>query len=163
MEWKYFSLEQVNSKHGDEWKVWDQSEEVATSLVAFKAAEAARRQGEESFDRFHHALLEARHERKEGLDREGVMRVAERAGLDAEQLARDLDAPDILSSLASDHEEAVARGVFGTPTFYFGEDAGAYLKMMPASRGEEAARAFDTLRQVVAGNLNIAEIKRPSR
>lgn len=161
MEWRYFSLEQVNSKHGGEWKVWDQSEEDAPSLVAFKAAEAARRQGEDAFDRLHHALLAARHERREQLDRQGVLRVAREAGLDTARLAEDMNAPDILASLARDHEEAVSKRVFGTPTIYFGEDAGAYLKMMPASRGEEAARAFDTFREVVAGDLNVLEIKRP--
>ena len=161
VEWRYFSLEQVNSKHGEGWKVWDQPEDEAASLVAFKAAEAARLQGVDAFDRLHHAMLEARHERKETLDRATVMRLAAECGLDAERLDRDIDAPGILAALARDHEGAVAKGVFGTPTIYFGEERGAYLRMMPATTGEHAARVLALFRQTVAGETNIAEIKRP--
>ncbi len=42
VDWRYFSLEQVNTADPDGPKVWEKQEEEATSLVAFKAAEAAR-------------------------------------------------------------------------------------------------------------------------
>ncbi len=45
----------------------------------------------------------------------------------------------------------------------FGKGRGAYLRMMPANTGREAARLFDTFRQIVAGDLHIQEIKRPKR
>lgn len=153
----------MNNKQGEAWKVWEQPESETRSLVAFKGAEAARRQGDEAFERFHMALLEARHERKAELNRETVLQVASDAGLDTDRFSRDLDSVDITGSLARDYGEAVGRGVFGTPTLFFGQDEGAYLRMMPASRGDEAVRAFDTLRQVIALDLNVKEIKRPQR
>ncbi len=161
VDWRYFSLEQVNSRE-EGWQIWEQSEESAPSLAAFKGAEAARRQGTEAFDRFHHLLLEARHERKRDLNRETVLWVAERADLDLERFQRDLDAPDITDRLMTDYLEARERGVFGTPTIFFG-DSGGYLRMMPASRGEDAVRMFDSLRQLIGGDLNVQEIKRPEK
>ena len=60
--WKNFSLEQVNSKEGPEWKSWEQGDPTERrSLLSQMAAEAARRQGPELYDKFHLALLTARH------------------------------------------------------------------------------------------------------
>src|SRR6266478_2477910 len=58
VQWRYFSLTQVNSKD-DGWTVWTAppSEKVRGRL-AFQAAEAARRQGR--FAAFHRPLLLAR-------------------------------------------------------------------------------------------------------
>ena len=161
IEWRYFSLQQVNSTQGEDWKMWDQREEDARGLVAFKAAEAARRQGTAAFESFHYALLEARHVHGQELNREVVTRVAEESGLDPTRFKLDLDDPDIVSTLARDHEHAVGLGVFGTPTIFFEEGKGAFVKMRPAPERQDAATVFETLRSVVAGHPNIAEIKRP--
>lgn len=161
VDWRYFSLEQVNSKEGEDWHVWDQPEEATRSLAAFKGAEAARRQGAAAFERFHHALLEARHKRDQPLTRETVEDAASDSGLDIERFRQAMAAADILASLARDHQEAVGRHVFGTPTIFFAEGTGAYLKMKPASSGPEALRVYETFRQLVAVDLNIGEIKRP--
>ena len=60
--WKNFSLEQVNSKREDDWKVWEQDEVTeARSLLSQIAAEAARKQGSELYEKYHLALLTARH------------------------------------------------------------------------------------------------------
>lgn len=163
MDWRFFSLEQVNTKDSEAPKVWERSEEAATSLVAFKASAAARRQSPDNWEPYHEALLLARHEHKEDLDRPTVLRVAGDVGLDPAQVERDMAEPTIVDSLARDHEEAVAQGVFGCPTIHFEEGGGAYLRMMPANTGPEAARVFDTFRQIVAGDLNIQEIKRPKQ
>lgn len=152
----------MNSRRGKDWKVWDQAEDKTRSLAAFKGAEAARRQGTEAFEAFHYGLLKARHEDGSSLDRESVARVAESAGLDAARFREDLDSADILRALAEDHEGAVARGVFGTPTIFFGEGQGAYLKMRPASAGADAVRTFEWFRHIVSQDANIHEIKRPT-
>ncbi|MDQ3856207.1 MAG: DsbA family protein [Chloroflexota bacterium] len=163
LDWRYFSLEQVNWKEGETSKVWEQPEDSTRSLAAFKGAEAARRQGREAFDRFHHALLHARHREGRDLSRETVLDAAREATLDLERFTADLESQDILDSLARDHQAATQRGVFGTPTVYFGEGKGAYIKMRPATRGPEALKVFERVRETVAGDLNIEEIKRPSR
>src|ERR1700682_1147275 len=57
--WRYFSLTQVNSKD-DGWTVWDAPDsEKVKGRLAFRAAEAARRQ--DRFEALHQPLLQARH------------------------------------------------------------------------------------------------------
>jgi hypothetical protein len=54
LNWRYFSLEQANNEQGPQWKIWEQPEDCPSrGLRAFWAAEAAQRQGEAVFDRFH--------------------------------------------------------------------------------------------------------------
>ena len=55
-------------------------------------------------------------------------------------------------------------GVFGTPTFVFGDGAAAYVRLSPASlEGDGAVEIFDRLINVAAAEPRILEIKRPFR
>ena len=61
VNWKNFSLEQTNNKQGEDWRIWEQPDDYPSrGLPAFRAAEAARLQGEEAYERMHFALLEGR-------------------------------------------------------------------------------------------------------
>jgi predicted DsbA family dithiol-disulfide isomerase len=163
VRWRYFSLTQVNSKN-DGWTLWNApGSETVRGRLAFKAAEAARRQGR--FDDLHMPLLEARHRDRLDLDDESVItRVASEVGLDLERFAADLRAPDILDAVARDHREAVAEhGVFGTPTFLFADGASAYVRIAGAVSNGAAVEVFDRLMSVAAGEPRILEIKRPRR
>src|SRR5579859_178303 len=92
--WRYFSLSQVNSKD-EGWAAWDAPEsEKVRGRLAFKAAEAARRQGR--FASLHMPLLRARHRDRQDIDQLDVVeRVAEEAGLDMQQFRGDLSDPTI--------------------------------------------------------------------
>jgi predicted DsbA family dithiol-disulfide isomerase len=161
--WRYFSLTQVNNKE-EGWTVWGApEEEPVRGRLAFKAAEAARRQG--AFERLHMPLLQARHVRQRELEQlDPVRDVARSAGLDLTRFDRDLAAADILSALARDHQTAVAEhGVFGTPTLVFEEGAAAYVRIRPAPVGEEALALFDELTGAIANRPYLLEIKRPPR
>jgi predicted DsbA family dithiol-disulfide isomerase len=163
VRWRYFSLTQVNSKD-DGWTLWNApASETVRGRLAFKAAEAARRQGR--FDELHMPLLEARHRERLDLDDETVIeRVASAAGLDLERFAADLRAPDILDAVAKDHHEAVAEhGVFGTPTFLFADGASAYVRLAGPVHDGDALEVFDHLISIAAGEPRILEIKRPRR
>lgn len=48
--------------------------------------------------------------------------VLQQAGLDAEELAERISDPQVKAELKSTTEEAVARGVFGAPTFFVGDE-----------------------------------------
>src|ERR1700693_5518245 len=90
--WRYFSLAQVNSKD-DGWTVWDApASENVRGRMAFKAAEAARKQGR--FEDFHMPLLEARHRDRLEIDQ---LQVGERgagvAGLGLERLLKKISEP----------------------------------------------------------------------
>jgi len=163
VRWRYFSLTQVNSKD-DGWTVWNASAlENVRGLLAFAAAEAARRQGK--FDNLHMPLLDARHRDRLDLDDERVVeRVAVDSGLDLERFRADLRDRTILDSLARDHRHAVAEhGVFGTPTFVFEGGESAYVRLGEPVQGDAAVEVFDRLMSVAAAEPRILEIKRPRR
>lgn len=161
--WRYFSLAQVNSKD-DGWTAWEAPEsEHVRGRLAFKAAEAARRQ--DGFEAFHMPLLEARHRDRLDIDLiEVVERVAVDAGLDLNRFRKDLADPKILESLRRDHTEARnEHGVFGTPTFVFPDGASAYVRLAEAPDAAGAPGVFERLISIVAGEPAILEIKRPRR
>jgi predicted DsbA family dithiol-disulfide isomerase len=164
--WRYFSLTQVNHHPKDDgWTVWGAADaEHVRGRRAFAAGEAARRQGEEAFRRFHRALLDLRHVGRLHADSPATIEeAATYAGLDRERLWRDMADPSILDALARDHTEAVERhGVFGTPTFVFPDDGGAaYVRVRPAPEGHAAVELFDELVDVVNRRPYVLEVKRP--
>ena len=161
--WRYFSLAQVNSKD-DGWTAWEAPEsEHVSGRLAFRAAEAARRQ--DGFDQFHMPLLEARHRDRLNIDDVVVVeRVAVDAGLDLKRFRKDLADPTSLDALRRDHLLARSeRGVFGTPTFVFPDGASAYVRLAEAPDPAHAPGVFDRLLSVVSGEPSILEIKRPRR
>jgi len=166
INWKYFSLEQVNSQQGAQWKIWEQPEDYPSrGLRAFWAAEAARRQGEAAFSCFHIALLRARHEQRRDIaDMNTLIEVAESADLEMTQFQKDLSDRQLLAKLAEDHTFAVETlGVFGTPTLVFPERQAVFLKMSPLPSPEECLSVFTELRQLAERRQYIQEVKRPQR
>lgn len=163
IRWRYFSLAQVNSKD-DGWTVWEAPEsEHVKGRLAFKAAEAARRQ--DRFEDFHLPLLRARHRDRLDIDDVAVVeRVAVEAGLDLDRFRKDIADPDIVYAIARDHQPAVKEhGIFGTPTFLFPSGAAAYVRLSEAPEGEDALRIFDKIVSVAGGEPQILEIKRPNK
>ena len=161
VQWRYFSLTQVNSKD-DGWTVWDAPEsEHVRGRQAFKGAEAARRQ--DGFEDFHMRLLRARHiDRAEIDDAVVVERVAEESGLDLDRFRKDVADPSILSALERDHRGAGAKhGVFGTPTFVFQGGQAAYVRLSETPEILDSVRLFDRLVSIAAEEPRILEIKRP--
>jgi len=166
INWKYFSLEQVNSQQGAQWKIWEQPEDYPSrGLRAFWAAEAARRQGETAFSCFHIALLRARHEQRRDIaDMNTLIEVAESADLEMTQFQKDISDRQLLARLAEDHTFAVETlGVFGTPTLVFPERQAVFLKMSPLPSPEECLSVFTELRQLAERRQYIQEVKRPQR
>jgi predicted DsbA family dithiol-disulfide isomerase len=161
VRWRYFSLAQVNSKD-DAWTIWGAPpSEPARGRLAFKAAEAARRQ--DGFEDFHNRLLRARHVDRLEIDDVGVVeRVADKAGLDLDVFRRDLADPEILSALERDHRAAVTEhGIFGTPTFLFPGGTAAYVRLSEAPEATDSVSLFDRLVSIAAEEPRILEIKRP--
>jgi predicted DsbA family dithiol-disulfide isomerase len=163
VRWRYFSLAQVNSKD-DGWTVWEAPDsEFVKGRLAFKAAEAARRQ--DRFEDFHLPLLHARHRDRLDIDDVAVVeRVAVEAGLDLDRFRKDLADPEIVYAIARDHVPAVKEhGIFGTPTFLFPSGAAAYVRLSEAPEGADAVRIFDRIMSVAGDEPRILEIKRPTK
>ena len=162
--WKPFSLEQVNQKIGPDYKAWDESDDdLNASLWGLRAGMAAKRQGEDAMRRYMPYLLRARHEERKDLgDKELLKSLARQAGLDIAQFEQDLNDRTTLDEIAASHTEAVEeRGVFGTPTFVFENGASAFLKVIRPRSPEEAAKAFDSVVDVMQGVVFVGELKRP--
>lgn len=162
-QWRGFLLEQANNKQGPDWKLWEQPFDYPSrSLPALKAAEASRRQGSDAFDRFHLALLKARHEDKKNITDISVLtEVARSSGLDPDKMHRDAKDEELLQKIVSDHTEAVEKfGVFGTPTFVFPNGSAAFLKLLRPP-DEDASGLLDLLSELMGNRAYVGEIKRP--
>lgn len=105
------------------------------SLVAARAALAAREQGQERYLPFHLALMGSR-----DLSLGGIMTLAEQVGLDTGRLAQDMQAPAIDRQIKANYALAQELGIEGTPAFVVGEEVvpGAVDKSRLASLVEEA-------------------------
>jgi predicted DsbA family dithiol-disulfide isomerase len=164
IEWHSFPLEQVNSTQGPEWKVWEQPDEYKSrGLWAFRAGEAARLQGKEHFERFHMALLRARHVENRDIANPGVLiEVAMEAGLDLDRFRQDLPNRSLLAKIGEDYIGGVEKhGVWGTPTLVFNGRQAAYLKLRPAPPPEESVKLFEELFDIIHGRPYVVEVKRP--
>lgn len=164
MNWKYFSLEQINQDAGEGVNIWDEPEGYTSrGLLALKASAASRRQGQDAFARFHKALLAERHENGRKLVSMDVIDdVARAVGLDLDRLHHEMDDPTVLEVVAREHTEAVERyGAFGCPTLVFNATSAAYLKMRPPPPDDEAVEFFESFHKLVADRAYISEVKRP--
>ena len=165
IDWQPFSLSQVNSDKGPDFKLWDQPEHLDGSdrtFLAHRAGLSAKRQGKDAFESFFITLLKARHEEKKELDDPAVMEeAATRSGLDMARFREDLADPDLLRELGESHTRAVEEfGAFGVPTFVFPGGNSAFLKMFipPEEQSEEI---YESLIKVIGEFGHLGELKRP--
>jgi predicted DsbA family dithiol-disulfide isomerase len=163
INWKFFPLEQVNSKEGPEWNVWDQSVDHRTrGWEGFRAAVAAINQGDQAFEAFSAAWFNALHETPVGVKRPTVFEVAAQVGLDTEKFARDFDDRSLWARVGEDYRHGREElGVFGTPTIVFEDGPSAYIQMRPPAPANEALKVWDEFKTTVVGRPYIREIKRP--
>jgi predicted DsbA family dithiol-disulfide isomerase len=164
IEWKAFPLEQVNADLGPEWKLWEQADDYdSKGLLGFRAAVAARQQGDPAFRRMLHALMAVRHVDKRTLTRWATMlHLAEREGLDVARFERDLSDRDLLPTIGAEYQEGRERfGVFGTPTLVLPGGEAVYVQMLPAPPKDEAVAALREVLHVATDRPYLREIKRP--
>jgi len=166
IDWQPFSLAQVNSDKGPDFKLWDQPEHLDGSdrtFLAHRSGLSAKRQGKDAFESFFIILLKARHEEKKDLTDPAVMEeAATKAGLDMARFREDLADPDLLRELGESHTRAVEEfGAFGVPTFVFSSGKTAFLKMFipPEEQSEEM---YESLVKVMGEFGHVGELKRPS-
>ena len=165
VDWRPFSLAQVNNDKGEGFKYWEQPEILDgsdTTLLAHRAGLAAKRQGKEAFKSFFMTLLQARHEdKKDLLDPAVIDEAVAKAGLDPGQFTEDLADPDLLREIGESHTKAVEEhGAFGVPTYVFPNGNAAFVKMF-IPPDEEAAGIYETVTKMVSDHPHVGEIKRP--
>ena len=87
------------------------------SLVASKAALAARMQGADKYLAFHDVLMDTRG----AIDENAIRNVARQVGLDVAKLMQDMTDPNIEETLKATHALASKLGISGTPSFVIGD------------------------------------------
>ena len=108
------------------------------TLLIMRAFIAARRAG--LGEPYFEAVSAAMWEQGEKMDDpEAVRRVLAAAGLPADALLAAASDPDVKAELVANTEAAVARGVFGSPTFFVGEEMFFGKERLPQVE-EELAR-----------------------
>ena len=163
IRWKCFSLEQLHSERGTDFKLWEHPDVATRSLLALKAAKCAEQQGDHLFDAFHLLLFEAFHrERKDTNSEEVLKTLAQKANLDIQRFMQDLRSDASWKLVGQDHEEAVERyRVFGVPALAFDQQGALFLKLgsLPDA-DEEKVNLFNDIKALTQRYPSLQEIKR---
>lgn len=140
---RLFSLAEVNRGHEA-----DAGHERSHSAgeTAMRVLVAARRSaGDAALARLYTEIGEAYQERDEPLGDESTLRrCCEAAGLDPALVDEALSDPTTYQEVLADHRDAVARGGFGVPTIYTGDDQGLFGPIVDVRlTGEAAGELWD--------------------
>lgn len=172
IDWRYFSLEQVNAPADSDWRLWEQPADYTgangsgkyRALNAFWATEAVRRQDVGAFQQFRRAVYDARHELNLDLhDRQALAEIAQSTGIDMAQYTRDMADRSLLVALQRDHEYGKATyQCFGVPTVCFANGYAVYIKLSALVSDEDAGPLFDDVCQNAMHRPWLAELKRPN-
>lgn len=161
--YRIFPLEQVNAKV-EGYKVWEQPNDgTSSTLRSFQGFWAAQQQGVELATKFNLALYEKRHVDGRNLSKQEVLEdAATSAGLDLEKFREDLKSDAVLGQIEKDFTYGnETLGVFGTPTFVFENDLGAYLKVNFRELPKDPVKFFEEFTAIVRDRPEAIEIKRP--
>jgi hypothetical protein len=141
VRWRPFSLLEAN-RDDDGRPVWERGEYADNiSLLMLAGHELVQDAGGEA-DRYRARVFAAWHGRDERLDAGSVLRSMAAAGVDADWSA--LAAGRRL--LGDRHDDAVARGVFGSPTIVFASGRGSFVRFRAVPSRADAPVVLDALR-----------------
>jgi protein-disulfide isomerase len=85
------------------------------SVRAARAALASQKQ--DAYMPFHFALMRA-----DDLSEQGIMKIADRLGMDTERLRADMAAPEVDQAIEANYQLANLLGIEGTPAFVIGDE-----------------------------------------
>jgi hypothetical protein len=155
VEWRTFSLKEVNRDPEESWL--EATSPPSVSVFAQALAHAARAG---DYDRYHHAVFEAMHGEHRRLSEEEFLQIAADAGADVDAFNRERGA--WVARVRAEHYDAVERlGAYGTPTVVL-EDAAAYVRLAEVPASEVEARTIvDGLRGLASSTANLVEVFRP--
>ncbi|MGH2794247.1 MAG: DsbA family protein [Actinomycetota bacterium] len=155
VEWRTFSLKEVNREPDESWL--EASSPPSVSVFAQALAHAARAG---DYNRYHHAVFEAMQGEHRRLSEEEFLEIAVEAGADVEAFNKDRGA--WVARVGAEHYDAVERlGAYGTPTVVL-DGAAAYLRLAEFPHSEEEARTIlEGLRGLASSTANLVEVFRP--
>jgi len=122
LEYLHRETERFISRHGINEFKWNPHFPVNTLLI-MRGAVAAQRESEKLYRKYVDVVFSCMWEQGLKMDEEVVVRKAlAQAGLDAEQLLRATQDPEVKDTLKANTQRAFERGAFGVPTFFLGEE-----------------------------------------
>jgi len=163
VEWKTFSLENINlPEDGDADELWTTAPE-RRGLFPAAAAKWVQTQAPESLGSVQKAMFDARHVDHEKIGQpEVTAKVLSSVGLDGDAVTKEIaDDPKWLEAARADHDEAAGLGVFGVPTFVFGDAPPAFVRLLEVTDGDRAVEIYHRVR-ASALDPTIHELKRPA-
>ncbi|WP_380056271.1 DsbA family protein [Falsihalocynthiibacter sp. SS001] len=108
------------------------------SVFASRAALASREQGK--YEEFHWELMAQRGR----LDEASVLKVAEKVGLDIDQLKADMESPEVEEHISTTNSLAKTLGFGGTPSFIIGDElVPGMIELTAMQQLVEAARSAE--------------------
>ena len=156
VDWRPFVLKEVNRAETDPSLL---SGPAIDSVAVLSLAIAEALRGRPSAEAYRAATFNAMHAYGDRPDRDEVLEIARRAGLDTDAFQE--GESRWLEAVRASHEGAVAElGVFGTPTLVFAGGGAAYLKLaaLPPDGDGELWAAVTT---IATGFPEMIELKRP--
>lgn len=140
IDWRPFAIQMENPN-----EYWEQPWESANSeLRGFIAAEAARRQGSESFSRFHDALEQLVHEQLLELrDEVTLLGAAQQAGLNLDKFQTDWHDPQLAQDARRQHLEGLEKlHVSGTPSLVFPNGRSIHVELSEVPKAADSLELF---------------------
>ncbi len=156
--WRPFSLLEVN-RHDDAGPVFSRPEYADNvSLVALAVFEAVREAGGD-IDGYRRQMFTAwhdEHDRYGRLTSADIVGFAESAGLE------NFHYETAIARVAAEHAAGRALGVFGTPTFFFGEHEGVFVKLDAVPAADRARGLWQAVHDMTTDQFALREWQRVS-
>lgn len=164
IEWKTFSLEQINMEDdADRNALWAEPER-RRGLIPGAIAKWAEAQSSEVFESVQRAFFEARHTgEREKIGKADVSeKILEQIGLDGPTIVKEvLTDRRWLDAHRADHQEAEELGLFGVPTLVFPDRQPIFVRLLEITEGDRAVEIFRKV-AAAADDPLIHELKRPT-
>jgi predicted DsbA family dithiol-disulfide isomerase len=157
INWRPFAIQM-----DDPNEYWDQSWKTANSeLRGFIAAEAARKQGSESFQGFHDMLEQAVHEQFLELgDETTLIGAAQQAGLDVSRFQANWHDPKLVQIVQRSHAQAIERmNASGTPTLVFSNGHSFHLELNAIPLETDALKTLQAIEMLVVTHPYIRQLR----
>ena len=163
VEWKTFSLENINlPEDASPDELWATAGE-RRGLIPAAAQKWVQTQAPDSFAAFQRAMFDARHVEHEKIGEPGVTaKILSAAGLDGDAITSEITQDTKwLEAARADHDEAAELGIFGVPTFVFGDAAPAFVRLLEITEDDRAVELYHRVKASALDPL-IHELKRPT-
>ena len=155
-----FSLDQVHVPEGEQ-PVWNRPADGRGSGVrALEWGLAVRDAFPDQFHDFHLAVFDIRHVQGRRFELEHLRDAAERTGLDADAVAKEVASERPIRALAAEHTEALERwDVFGVPTVIAGAEA-VFVRLMQPATTEDIEHTLELLTRTTLNEFKRTRVPR---